>query len=277
VTQSSRPPVSGMIGSQVTRPQVSGSQAIGPLVTGSSTLESTSGSLSSGDGVEKGKSPPQDTTSERRKPKWLQDTLREAQGSTGNPRQAVRESKPPERFSSYIVMVSSIRKSEPSTFEEATGRQVWRDAMMEEYNSIMKNDVWEVVPRPKGKSVVTSKWLYKLKHVADGSIEKYKARFVARGFLQVEGINYDETFAFVSRYTSIRAVISIAEEMGWKIHQMDVKTTFLNGLIEEEVYIEQPLGFEVHGRESHVCRLKKALYGLKQAPRAWYSRMDAYL
>jgi hypothetical protein len=125
--------------------------------------------------------------------------------------------------------------------------------------------------------MVTSRWLYKLKHVANGSIEKYKARFVARGFSQVEGVDYDETFPSVARYTSIRAVISIAAEMGWKIHQMDVKTAFLNGLIQEEVYIEQPLGFEVHGRESHVCRLKKALYGLKQAPRAWYSRIDAYL
>jgi hypothetical protein len=139
----------------------------------------------------------------------------------GNPRQAVRESKPPERFCSYIAMVSNIRESKPSTFEEAAGRQVWRDAMMEEYSSIMKNDVWEIVPRPKGKSVVTSRWLYKLKYVADGSIEKYKARFVARGFSQVEGVDYDETFALVARYTSIRAVISIAAEMGWKIHQMD--------------------------------------------------------
>jgi hypothetical protein len=203
--------------------------------------------------------------------------LREAQGSVGNPRQAVRESKPPERFCIYIAMVSNIRESEPSTFEEATSRQVWKDAIMEEYNSIMKNDVWEVVPRPKGKSMVTFRWLYKVKYVADGRIEKYKAHFVARGFSQVEGVDYDETFVPVARYTLIRAVISIVAKMGWKIHKMDVKTTFLNGLIEEEVYIEQPLGFEVHGRESHVCRLKKALYGLKQAPRAWYSRIDAYL
>jgi hypothetical protein len=203
--------------------------------------------------------------------------LREAQGSVGNPKQAVRESKPLERICSYIAMVSSIREFEPSTFEEATGRQVWRDAIMEEYNSIMKNDVWEIVPRPKGKSVVTSRWLYKLKYVVDGSIEKYKAPFVAQGFSQVEGFDYDETFALIARYTSIRSVISIATEMGWKIHQMDVKTAFLNGLIQEEVYIEHPLGFEVHGRESHVCKLKKALYGLKQAPRAWYSRIDAYL
>jgi hypothetical protein len=101
--------------------------------------------------------------------------------------------------------------------------------MMEEYNSIMKNDVWEIVPRPEGKSVVTSRWLYKLKYVADGSIEKYKARFVARGFSQVEGVDYDETFALIARYTSIRSVISIATNMGWKMHQMDVKTAFLNG------------------------------------------------
>jgi hypothetical protein len=155
-----------------------------------------------------------------------------------NPRQAVRESKPPERFCSYIAMMSSIRESKPSTFEEVVGRQVWRDAMMEEYSSIMKNDVWEIVPRPEGKSMVTSRWLYKLKYVANGSIEKYKVRFVARGFSQVEGVDYNETFTLVARYTSIKAVISIAAEMGWKIHQMNVKTSFLNGLIQEEVYIE---------------------------------------
>ena len=108
---------------------------------------------------------------------------------------------------------------------------------MEEYNSIMKNGVWEVVPRPEGKSAVTSKWLYKIKHVADGSIEKFKARFVACGFSQVKGVDYDETFAPVARFSSIRAVISDVAEMGWKIHQMDVKTAFLNGFLQEEVYL----------------------------------------
>jgi hypothetical protein len=132
MTQSLGPPISGTTSSQVKGPHVSRSQATGPQVTGSSTSESTLGSLSSGDGVEQGESPPLDTTSERRNPKWLQDTLREAQGSVGNPRHVVRESKPPKRFCSYIAMVSSIQESEPFTFEEATGRQVWRDAMMEE-------------------------------------------------------------------------------------------------------------------------------------------------
>jgi hypothetical protein len=135
--------------------------------------------------------------------------------------------------------------------------------MTEEYQSIIKNDVWEIVPRPKSKDVVSSKWIFKIKHVTDGSIERYKARFIARGFSQKECIDYEETFAPVSRYTSIRTIISLAAKMKWKLHQMDVKTTFLNDVIEEEVYIKQPQGFEVENRKSHVCKLKKALYGLK--------------
>jgi hypothetical protein len=162
--------------------------------------------------------------------------------------------------------MSHIIDSEPSCHGEAACEQVWQDAMTEEYQSILKNDVWDVVPRPEGKSVVTSKWIYKIKHVVDGSIEKYKARFVARGFSQIEGVDYDETFAPVARYTSIRSIIALVASMGWKLHQMDVKTSFLNGEIEEEVYIEQPEGFVMHNKKSHVCRLKKALYGLKQAP-----------
>jgi hypothetical protein len=127
----------------------------------------------------------------------------------------------------------------------------------------MKNDVWEIVPRPEGKFVVTSKWVYKIKHAVDESINKCKARFVARGLSQREGEDYDETFSPVSRYTSIRAIIYFTSSMGWSLHQMDVKTIFLNGVIEEELCIEKPQGFEVHPRETHVCRLKKALCGLK--------------
>ena len=103
--------------------------------------------------------------------------------------------------------------------------------MIEEYQLIMKNDVWDVIPRPKGNSIVTSKWIQKIKHAADGSIEKYKARFVARGFSQKEGIDYEETFSPVSRYTSIISVLDLVVVMKWKIHQMDVKTAFLNGVV----------------------------------------------
>ena len=125
--------------------------------------------------------------------------------------------------------------------------------------------------------MVTSKWIYKVKHAANGSIDKYKARFVARVFSQLEGIDYEVTFAPTSRYTTIRSLVSLATSMVWNIHQMDVKNSFLNGTIDKEVYIEQPLGFKFKDRKAYVCRLKKALYGLKQAPRAWYARMDAYM
>ena len=101
--------------------------------------------------------------------------------------------------------------------------------MIEEYHLIMKNDV---VPRPEGKYDVNSKWIYKIKHAADGSIEKYKARFMAHGFSQKEGIDYEETFAPIARYTSIRLVLAMATVMKWNIHQMDVKTAFLNGVVE---------------------------------------------
>ena len=100
---------------------------------------------------------------------------------------------------------------------------------------------------------------------------------MARGFSQKEGIDYDEIFASISRYTSIIIIISLAAVFGWKLHQMDVKTAFLNGEVEQEVYIEQPKGFVIHDKRSHVCKLKKALYGLKQAPRAWYGRIDSFL
>ena len=113
-------------------------------------------------------------------------------------------------------------------------------AMIEEYQSIIKNDVWDVVPIPKDKSIVSSKWIFKTKNSVDDSIEKFKARFFARGFSLKEGIDYEETFALVARYTSMRTILALVAKLKWKLHQMDVKIAFLNGAIEEEVYIEQP-------------------------------------
>jgi hypothetical protein len=165
---------------------------------------------------------------------------------------------------------------EPSYYD-AFSQLVWRYVMMEEYQSIMKNDVRDIVLRYEGKSLVTSKWTYKVKHTTDGRIEKHKMRFVARGFSQVEATYYDDTFAHFYRYTSIRMIISLAAYMGWRLHQMDVKITFLNGEIEEEVCIEKPDGFMIHEKEYHVCRLKKAQCGLKQEPQDWYARIDAHL
>jgi hypothetical protein len=183
----------------------------------------------------------------------------------------------PKPFYSYTALMCDLLDEEPTCFEEAIQKKEWEDAMTEEYQSIIKNNVWEIVPKPKSKDVVSSKWLFKIKHADDGSIEKYKARFVTCGFAQKEGIDYEETFTLVARYTLIGTIIALVAKMKWKLHQMDVKTTFLNGVIEDEVYIEQPQGFEVEERKSHVCRLKKSLYGLKQAPRAWYGHIDSVL
>jgi hypothetical protein len=131
--------------------------------------------------------------------------------------------------------MTKLLDEEPTTFEEAVQKEQWKEAMTEEHQSIIKNEVWEIIPRPKEKSVVTSKWVYKIKHATDGSVDKYKARFAARGFSQKEGEYYDETFSLVAIYTSIRAIISLVASTEWNLHQMDVKTTFLNGAIEEEV------------------------------------------
>ena len=117
-------------------------------------------------------------SSNKRRPSWLRDTLEGAEEHIA-PRGTFCESKKPNRYQGYLAAMSAIVKSEPRTFEEAVKHQVWKDAMHEEYESILKNDVWDVVLRPKDRSVVTSKWLYKIKHGADGSAEKYKARFVA--------------------------------------------------------------------------------------------------
>jgi hypothetical protein len=212
----------------------------------------------------------------KRKPAWCWEILKEAEKHAA-PKGTFRESKKPNKYYGLIAQLNLVIDSEPSTFEEASKHKVWKDATIEEYDSILKNDIWKVFPRPHGKSVVTSKWLYKIKHATDGSVEKLKPRLVAHGFSQKEGINYDEIFAPVARYTSMRIIISLASIFDWKLHQMDVKTVFLNSEAEQEVYIEQPEGFVIHGKESHVCKLKKDLYGLKQAPRAWYGRIDSFL
>ena len=125
--------------------------------------------------------------------------------------------------------------------------------------------------------MVSSKWIYKIKHTTAGSIEKYKTKFVVHGFSEKDGIDYEETFSPVARYTSIRTIIVLASKTECKLHQMNVKATFLNGVIEKQVYIEQPQCFEVKERRTHVCKLKKDMYRLKQSPRAWFGIIDSFL
>ena len=153
-------------------------------------------------------------------------------------------------------LITDLVEIELSSLYEAVEKPVWVDEMVEEYKSNVKNNVWEVVPRPTEKSVVGSRWIFKVNHAIDISKEKYKARILAKGYSQVEGIDYEETFSPVARYSSIKSILALVAHMGWKIHQMDVKTTFLNGVIKEDVYIEQVEGFETFDQESHVCRLK---------------------
>eukprot|EP00253_Pinus_taeda_P016236 PITA_16236 len=157
--------------------------------------------------------PPHEPSSSRKRPSWLRGLLDDVEGHAA-PRGTFHESKKPNRHQGYLTIMSTIIQNEPSSFSDAIKHQVWKDAMTEEYDSIMKNYVWEVVPRPQDKIVVMSKWLYKIKHAADGSTEKYKARFVAHGFSQKEGINYDEIFAPVSRYTTIRSIIALVASQG---------------------------------------------------------------
>jgi hypothetical protein len=153
----------------------------------------------------------------------------------------------------------------------------WILAMEEELNQFTKIDVWNLVQKPKGVHVIVTKWIFRSKLNEKGEIVRNKARLVAQGNSQQEGIDYTETFAPVARLEAIRILISFSVNQKIILHQMDVKSAFLNGYISEEVYVHQPPGFEDAKHPDHVFKLKKSLYGLKQAPRAWYERLSTFL
>jgi histone deacetylase 1/2 len=143
--------------------------------------------------------------------------------------------------------------------------------------ALMKNGTWHLVPAQKGKNVISCKWVYKVKKKVDGSIDCYKARLVAKGLKQRYGIDYEDTFSPVVKAATIRLILSIVVSRGWSLRQLDVQNAFLHGILDEEVYMYQPPGYEVKGKKIFVCKLDKALYGLKQAPRAWYARLCSKL
>ncbi|KAI5332437.1 hypothetical protein L3X38_022566 [Prunus dulcis] len=149
--------------------------------------------------------------------------------------------------------------------------------MKAELEMIEKNNTWELVDRPFDKPVIGVKWVYKVKLNLDGTVQKNKARLVANGYSQKSGINYNETFPPMARLDTIRTLIALAAQKEWSLYQLDVKSAFLNGILKEEVYVEQPQGYVQENKETKVYKLNKALYGLKQAPRAWYDEIDAYL
>ena len=170
-----------------------------------------------------------------------------------------------------------VSQLEPKTFEEAENDHNWINAMQEELSQFERNNVWTLVKRPKDYSIIGTKWVFRNKLDEHGNVIRNKARLVAKGYNQEEGIDFDETFAPVARLEAIRLLLAYACFMKFKLFQMDVKSVFLNGFIAEEIYVEQPPGFENHAFSNHVFRLNKALYGLKQAPRAWYERLSKFL
>ncbi|CAI7806410.1 unnamed protein product [Closterium sp. NIES-53] len=167
---------------------------------------------------------------------------------------------------------------EPATLKEAlesSDAEDWKKAMESELKSIEENGTWELVELPEGRKAITSKWLFKIKSDADGKIERYKSRLVAKGYQQKEKVDYKELFAPVVKPTTLRTLLAGAAINGWVVKQMDVTTAFLNGVLEEEIFMAQPEGFD--DGSGRVLRLKKALYGLKQAPRQWYLKLRGVL
>ncbi|GJV19470.1 retrovirus-related pol polyprotein from transposon TNT 1-94 [Tanacetum coccineum] len=177
-------------------------------------------------------------------------------------------------FCYYDAFLTAV---EPKTYKDALTQSCWIEAMQEELNEFKRLEVWELVPRPDKVMVITLKWIYKVKLDELGGILKNKARLVARGYRQEEGIDFEESFAPVARLEAIRIFLAFAAHMNMVVYQMDVKTAFLNGNLREEVYVSQPDGFVDPDNPNHVYKLKKALYGLKQAPRAWYDMLSSFL
>ncbi len=147
--------------------------------------------------------------------------------------------------------------------------------MDSEYQALMKNKTWHLVPPKKGLNVIDCKWVYKIKRKPDGSLDRYKARLVGKGFKQRYGIDYEDTFSPVVKVATIRTILSIAISRGWNLNQLDAQNAFLHGVLDEDVYMKQSPGYQQ--KDGYLCKLDKALYGLKQAPRAWYSRLSTKL
>ena len=160
----------------------------------------------------------------------------------------------------------SVTDDDLRTVKEAVDSEdgkLWKEAMVDEMASLHKNEAWDLVELPAGRKPIGSKWVFKKKTNAEGKVEKYKARLVAKGYSQVPGIDFGDIFSPVAKVTSIRLLLSVAATFDFEVEQMDVKTTFLHGDLEEEIYMKQPEGFAVKGKKELVCKLKKSLYGLK--------------
>jgi hypothetical protein len=174
------------------------------------------------------------------------------------------------------INMALMQGADPINYEEAVASSRWRKAMDSEINSIKKNETWTLTDLPAGCKKIGVKWLYKTKLNELGEVDKYKARLVAKGYSQQYGVDYTEVFVPVARMDTVRMIVAVAAQRNWTIYQLDVKSAFLHGKLSEDVFVEQPKGYEKKGSEGKVYQLHKALYGLKQAPRAWFSRIAAY-
>ncbi|GJR68618.1 putative RNA-directed DNA polymerase [Tanacetum coccineum] len=194
-------------------------------------------------------------------------------------RRSTRDHHPSTRYSAheYVLLTDG---GEPECYAEAMEdehKKEWFEAMEDEMNSLHENNTFELVKLPKGKRALKNKWVYKLKTEEHTSRPRYKARLVVKGFSQKRGIDFDEIFSPVVKMGSIRVVLGLAASLDLEVEQMDVKTAFLHGDLDKEIYMEQPEGFQVKGKEGYVCRLQKSLYGLKQAPRQWYKKFESVI
>lgn len=183
-------------------------------------------------------------------------------------------------ISMVVALTAASHGVEPQTIDEALSgpdKEHWRDAIEDEYKSFEQNKAWTLTQLPAGKKAVKCKWIFKKKLGSEGQLLRYKARLVAKGFTQEYGIDYKETYSPVVRYSTIRTLIALAVNLDLHIDHMDVKTAFLNGELQETVYMEQPHGHKIKGKENHVFKLNKAIYGLKQASKAWYDEIDKAL
>lgn len=197
-------------------------------------------------------------------------------------RKPKRITRKPTRYIDQVAYASPMASDDiPATYKEAVGsseEDKWRSAMADEMESLQKNQTWKLAKLPKGKKAIGCKWVYTKKDgFPDISDVRYKARLVAKGYAQKEGIDYNEVFSPVVKHSSIRLLLALVAQLDMELFQMDVKTAFLHGDLEEEIYMAQPDGFMVSGKEDMVCKLEKSLYGLKQSPRQWYKRFDKFM
>jgi hypothetical protein len=162
----------------------------------------------------------------------------------------------------------------PTSVNEALDDSRWIQAMKEEMEALLKNKTWTLVSLPEGQKTVECKWVFSIKYKADGSVERYKARLMAKGYTQTYGIDYQETLSHVAKLSTVRVLLSLASNLDWPLHQFDVKNAFLHGDLEEEIYMDVPLGYMANSEAKIVCKLQRTLYGLKQSPRAWFGRLN---